>query len=81
MHKEEEIKKEVEKLANELKQAIEIRNKNEEVIKEIGHKLFKLLCPKHYLDKCEPAYCLFRLTDSCEYIKILRKLNKEIKSK
>jgi len=75
--KEEEIKKEVEKIVNELKQAMRIRNENEKVVKEIEHRLFKLLCPKHYLDECEPAYCVFRITDSCEYLKILRKINQE----
>ncbi|AMM40845.1 hypothetical protein HS1_001041 [Candidatus Desulfofervidus auxilii] len=81
MVEDEKTKKEIEEIVNELKQALKVRNEDEKVVKGLEHRLFKLLCPKHYLDECEPAYCVFRITDSCEYIKILRKLNKEIESR
>ena len=64
----------LEKTIEELRKLMKEKHKNEEKIKELERVLFRELCPKHYLEDCEPAYCVFRITDSCEYLKSLRKI-------
>ena len=58
----------------ELKKLIKQSDKNKQKIEELEQKLFEELCSKDYLDKCEPEYCVFRITDSCEYLKTIRKI-------
>ena len=44
-------------------------------IADLKPELFSQLCFKnHYLDECEPGYCIFRITETCPYIHALRKL-------
>lgn len=44
-------------------------------IDELKPELFSKLCLKeHYLDECEPGYCVFRITESCPYVHALRRL-------
>lgn len=44
-------------------------------LNEAKMEMFRRLCLKDYLDRCEPVNCVFRLTGTCEYIKIIGKLN------
>lgn len=44
------------------------RNKIEQKIQNLQNKLTKRLCPKGK-SICEPAYCTFRLTDTCPFTK------------
>jgi hypothetical protein len=43
--------------------------------KKLDEYLFNNFCTKaHYLNECEPAFCIFR--DSCKYIQLLNHLAK-----
>jgi len=44
------------------------RNKIEQKIEILQNELTKQLCPKGK-SVCEPAYCSFRLTDTCPFTK------------
>lgn len=44
------------------------RNKIEQKIENLQNELTKLLCPKGK-SICDPAYCTFRLTDTCPFTK------------
>ena len=49
----------------------------EKELEELKLKLFKNLCPKGYKDECEPAYCIFRITNSCDYVKFLTRVQRQ----
>jgi len=40
----------------------------EEEIQRLQNELVRRLCPKEKTE-CEPTYCMFRLTNSCPFIK------------
>lgn len=44
------------------------REKIEEEIQKIQNQLVQQLCPKEK-QECEPAYCTFRITDTCPFLK------------
>jgi len=60
-------------LEKQLEEAYKLRQLSEEKIIEIEHALTKLLCPKGKAE-CDPAYCTFQITDSCEFLKKWRSL-------
>lgn len=60
---------EIIKILAKMKEAVKMKNEDEKFIKQLDLKLWVKLCHKHYLDECMPAYCVFRLTDSCDYVK------------
>ena len=66
----------IEKIISQLKKDIKFKVKGENHIKALEHQLFERFCQKNYLDECEPAFCVFRLDNSCEYIKILNSIYK-----
>jgi|GEM_PF-2431406 hypothetical protein len=72
--KEKNNKRLIEHLRTELDQL----NTNSKSIEELKNELYVKFCLKEYLEECDPAYCSFRITNSCEYIKILRSLNREL---
>ena len=65
----ESIKK---RLADELNHRRKIGNQ----ISKLENELVKILCPKGK-EICEPAYCTFRITDTCPYIKTSREVREE----
>ena len=65
------MKSMVEKTIKDLKK---LHHKNDKRVKKLEHILFKEFCPKQYLNSCEPAYCSLRITNSCKYFKVLRKI-------
>jgi len=38
------------------------------------HRVFKSLCPKSYLNECEPEFCAFRIEGSCPVINLIEEL-------
>lgn len=50
--------------------------KIEEEIQKIQNQLVQQLCPKKK-EECEPAYCTFRITDTCPFIKEWNKILEE----
>lgn len=48
----------------------------EKEIEKLRDNLVKQLCPKHK-HECEPAYCIFRITNTCPFLKIWREILKE----
>lgn len=48
-----------------------------EDLSKLEHTIFSSYCSKKYLKACEPYYCSFRDSNTCEYIKIIN----EIKNK
>lgn len=69
----EDIARTIKELEDITKKQIDKERETEEKLKI----LFNEYCLKDYLNECEPAYCVFRITNSCEYIKILNKLYRE----
>ena len=43
--------------------------------------IFNETCSKHYLDHCQPEYCIFRSNNMCEYFAEFEKLKTILKSK
>lgn len=66
-----EKKERKKKIANLLKERKRIDNE----IKEIEKQLVKELCPKGKTF-CEPAYCTFRYTNTCPFLKEWRRISK-----
>lgn len=52
------------------------KRKIEEEIKNLQNRLVKQLCPKRK-QECEPAYCTFRITDTCPFLKEWSNILKE----
>jgi hypothetical protein len=67
--KEKDLKKRYAKIANK-------ESKNERELTKLERELVKKLCPKGYLKECEPAYCTFRITDTCPFLKKWREISK-----
>lgn len=67
--------KTIKKIIEQIKGTIQIKNKDEKRIKLLEIKFFKEFCLKQYLKECEPGYCVFRITNSCEYVKLLKKVH------
>ncbi|CAG0962273.1 MAG: hypothetical protein MPEBLZ_03994 [Candidatus Methanoperedens nitroreducens] len=65
----------IKKIVEQIKRTIQIKNKDDKRIKQLEIKFFKEFCLKQYLKECEPGYCVFRITNSCEYVKILKKVH------
>lgn len=63
----------VEKFKNDKKllSLIESVLKRNDPIKTLQVYAFRHYCMKSYLDECEPEYCSFRLTNTCDYIKVI----------
>jgi len=51
--------------------------KTERELNELERELVKKLCPKGYKKECEPAYCTFRYTDTCPFLKKWREITKD----
>ena len=45
---------------------------NEDKIKKLNNELFNSLCQKGYLMNCNPEYCTYRYTNTCDYLKALK---------
>jgi hypothetical protein len=58
---------ELEKLESELQDLNKNRTNNQEAIKSIEKRMTILLCPKGK-NECEPAYCVFRMTNNCDFL-------------
>lgn len=61
------------------KRVVSLFNKREGIEKEIEklqNQLVQQLCPKEK-QECEPEYCMFRLTDTCPFVKEWRKILEE----
>lgn len=69
------MKTELSEIITEIKLLEKERTKNNEEIKKLEHQLFKELCRKNYLKECEPAYCFFNITGTCEYIKVMNEIH------
>ncbi len=50
----------------------------ERYLKELEGYLFKKYCMKGYLSECEPEYCSYRITRTCEYIFVIRFIKNEL---
>ena len=50
--------------------------KTERELKRLEMELVKKLCPKGYKRECEPAYCIFRYTGTCPFLKKWREISK-----
>jgi hypothetical protein len=59
--------KSLEKLEEQLQLLCKNRIENQDAINDIERKLTALFCPKGK-SECEPAYCIFRRTDSCDFL-------------
>ena len=54
---------------------LDYKNKNKDVINKLNEKfkeadrlVFDETCHKrHYLERCEPEYCIFRIEGKCKY--------------
>ncbi|MHA1740830.1 MAG: hypothetical protein ACTSVD_01925 [Candidatus Thorarchaeota archaeon] len=46
---------------------------------EVEQALFNKYCMKSNKTECEPAYCIFRIVDSCPYCKALRTIPRELR--
>jgi len=66
---EEQIKKEIISLFKE-------KQKIEKKIETLQNKLVQQLCPKGK-QECEPEYCVFRLADTCPFLKKWREILEE----
>jgi len=51
--------------------------KTERELNKLERELVKKLCPKGYKKECEPAYCIFRYTDTCPFLKKWREITKD----
>jgi hypothetical protein len=69
------MKIELNKTVTEIKALEKKEARNKGQIRKLEHRLFEELCNKPYLDNCEPAYCVFQLTNTCEYVKVIRKIH------
>jgi len=50
-------------------------------LEELESRVFKELCVKRkYMKQCEPSYCCFRITGSCEFIKTWHEIKCELDS-
>jgi hypothetical protein len=49
--------------------------KTERELNTLERQLVKKLCPKGK-NECEPAYCTFRYTDTCPFLKKWREISK-----
>jgi hypothetical protein len=47
----------------------------EQALNRLERQLVKELCPKGKKE-CEPAYCTFRITNTCPFLKKWRKISK-----
>jgi len=63
---EEQLKK---KLATLLKEKRNIERR----IAELQNQFVQQLCPKEKRE-CEPAYCMYRMTDTCPFLKKWREI-------
>lgn len=54
-------------LSEEIINLFKKKEKLNREIDELQNKLVKKLCPKGK-SQCEPAYCTFRITDSCPFL-------------
>ncbi|MEM3726251.1 MAG: hypothetical protein QXK98_05245 [Candidatus Bathyarchaeia archaeon] len=52
------------------------KGKIEEEIQKLQNQLVQQLCPKEK-QECEPAYCTFRITDTCPFLKEWSKILEE----
>lgn len=52
------------------------KKKIEEEIQKIQNQLVQQLCPKEK-QECEPAYCTFRITDTCPFLEEWSKILEE----
>lgn len=52
------------------------KEKTEKEIEKLQNKLVQQLCPKDK-QECEPAYCTFRMTETCPFLKEWYKVLKE----
>lgn len=48
----------------------------EKEIEELQNQLVRETCPKEK-QECEPAYCMFRITDTCPFLKEWRRILEE----
>ena len=44
------------------------------MIRDLNRLALKKYCMKGYLEACEPEYCMFRISDSCEYVYLIKYL-------
>jgi hypothetical protein len=51
--------------------------KTEKELEKLERELVNELCPKGYKKRCEPAYCIFRITDTCPFLKKWREISKD----
>jgi hypothetical protein len=58
----------------QMKKLVKERKETYGKIEKLERILFKKLCPKHYLNTCEPAYCIFRITNTCKYLATLGRI-------
>lgn len=57
-----------EQMKNEIVTLFKEREKIEKKIEKLQNQLVQQLCPKEK-QECEPAYCTFRLTETCPFLK------------
>jgi len=74
----ENLKRKSDKLLSELLEFSKLNEKIlmdwKELVKKTDKQLFRDYCYKKYLKNCEPMYCTYRITNSCEYPKKRKKL-------
>jgi hypothetical protein len=63
-----------EKPKEKLRLLLKERKRIDEDIAKLEKELVKELCPKGKL-ACEPAYCTFRYTDTCPFLKEWRSVS------
>ena len=54
------------------------KKEKEKEIEKLEKQLTKELCPKGKTE-CEPAYCAFRYTETCPFLKEWRRMSKEFR--
>jgi hypothetical protein len=65
------------KLKKRRKEITKQEKKTDREMKRLERELVKQLCPKGYKKECEPAYCIFRYTDTCPFLKKWREISKD----
>ncbi len=67
-----------EELEKQLAKAAKSRHSSRSEIKRLEKEYAVLLCPKGK-EECEPAYCTFRITDTCPFLDKWRALAQKYK--
>lgn len=66
-----------EQLKRKIVTLLQKKRNMEKEIEKFQNQLVQQLCPKEK-EECEPAYCTFRMTDTCPFLKKWHKILEEV---